>query len=82
VLETVESFWKLISKGRFPKLKDFALKMDSTFGNTYTLFRFLTCESVVLCIILLEVARKLPGSCKMARRTKVVGPPVVDDDWF
>jgi len=26
VLETVKSFWKLTSKNRFPKLKDFALK--------------------------------------------------------
>jgi len=33
VLETAESFSKLISKDRFPKLKDFALKMHSMFGN-------------------------------------------------
>jgi len=36
VLETVDSFWKLVSTDRFPKLKDFALKMHSTFGNIYT----------------------------------------------
>ena len=29
VLETVKSFWKLVSKYRFPKLKDFAPKMRS-----------------------------------------------------
>jgi len=34
VLETVEGFWKLVSKDRFLKLKGFALKMDSTFVNT------------------------------------------------
>jgi len=36
VLETVKSFWKLVSNNRFPKLKDFALKMHWTFGNTYS----------------------------------------------
>jgi len=35
VLETGDSFWKLDSKDRFPKLKDFALKMHSTCENTY-----------------------------------------------
>jgi len=35
VLETAESFWKLVSKDRFPKLKDFALKWHSTFANTH-----------------------------------------------
>jgi len=39
VLETAESFWKLVSKVEFPKLKDFALKMYSMFGNIYV------CES-------------------------------------
>jgi len=34
-LQTAESFWKLVSKDRFPKLKDFALKMHSNFGSTY-----------------------------------------------
>jgi len=34
VLETVKSFRKLVSKDRFPKLKDFVLEMRSTFGNT------------------------------------------------
>jgi len=36
VSETVKSLWKLVNKSRFPKLKDFALKMRSTFGNTYS----------------------------------------------
>jgi len=35
VLVTATSFWKLDSKDRYPKLKDFAPKMSSTFGNTY-----------------------------------------------
>jgi len=35
----VESFWKSVSKDRFPKLKDFALKMRSMFGNTYVYIR-------------------------------------------
>jgi len=39
MLETVENFWKLVSKDIFPKLKDFSLKMHSMFPNTYT------CES-------------------------------------
>jgi len=34
-IETVKSFWKLVSKDRFPEPKDFALKMHSTFGNAY-----------------------------------------------
>jgi len=38
VLETENSFVKLVSKDRFPKLKDFALKMHSTFGSTYIFF--------------------------------------------
>ena len=29
VLETVKRFWNLVSWNRFPKLKDFALKMRS-----------------------------------------------------
>jgi len=33
VLETVMSFWKFVSKDRFPKLKDFALKMHTIFKN-------------------------------------------------
>jgi len=41
VLETVESFSKLDSKDRYPKLKDFAQKMHSIFGNTWV------CESPV-----------------------------------
>jgi len=35
VLQTAGSFRRLFSKDRFPKLKDFALKMHSVFGNTY-----------------------------------------------
>jgi len=33
-LESAESFWKLVNKDRFPKLKNVALKMHSMFGNT------------------------------------------------
>jgi len=40
VIETVDSFWKLVSKDRFPKLNHFAVKMHSTFGNIYTFFSF------------------------------------------
>jgi len=36
-------------------------------------FSFKCCESVVLCIILLELARK-SRLCKTARRLEVVGP--------
>jgi len=35
VLESVESFWELASNDRFLKMKGFALKMHSMFGNTY-----------------------------------------------
>jgi len=35
VLESAKSFRKLVTKDRFPKLKDFALEMPSTFGNTW-----------------------------------------------
>jgi len=38
VIETVDSFWKLVSRDRYPKLKHFVLKMHSTFENTYTCF--------------------------------------------
>jgi len=34
VLETAESFWKSVSEDKFPKVKDFAPKMHSMFGNT------------------------------------------------
>ena len=40
-------------------------------------FLFKCCEFVVLCIILLEVARELSRFCKMVRRSKVVGPRCV-----
>ena len=39
MLETAESFWKLVSKDILPKVKNFALKMHSMFGNTHV------CES-------------------------------------
>jgi len=42
VTETVDSFWKLVNKDRFPKLNHFALNMHSTFENTYTFFSFKT----------------------------------------
>ena len=32
---TQKRFWKLVSKDKFPKLKDFALKMYSMSGSTY-----------------------------------------------
>jgi len=48
VLETVDSFLKFVNEDRFPKLKDFELKMHWAFGNTYPFFKFKTCESVVL----------------------------------
>jgi len=38
----VESFQKLFSKSKFPKLKDFALKINSMCGSTYV------CESTFL----------------------------------
>ena len=34
VLETAESFWKLVSKDRIPKLKDFTLNIHSMEINT------------------------------------------------
>jgi len=37
-------------------------------------FTFKSCEAVISCFILSEVARQLPRFCKMARRSKVVGP--------
>jgi len=37
--ETVEGFWKLVRKNRYPQVKEFALKMYSMFGSTYV------CES-------------------------------------
>jgi len=39
VLETAETFWKLVSKDGFPKLKEIIIKLHSMFGNTYV------CES-------------------------------------
>jgi len=35
VTPAVESFWKLVSKDRSPKLKYFALKMYSMYESTY-----------------------------------------------
>ena len=42
--------------------------------HLFSPFKFKSCESAVLCIVLLEVACKLSHFCKMARRSKVVGP--------
>jgi len=36
------SLWKLVSKDRFRKLKDFPLTIPSTFGNIYSTY---VCES-------------------------------------
>ncbi|XP_050515720.1 general transcription factor II-I repeat domain-containing protein 2-like [Diabrotica virgifera virgifera] len=33
--EGISTFWKLVSKDRFPKLRNFALKLYSMFGSTY-----------------------------------------------
>jgi len=38
-MQTVKS-WKLVNKDRLSKLKDFAIKIHSMFGNTYV------CESI------------------------------------
>jgi len=35
---------------------------------------FKSCESVVLHIILIKVARKFSGFCKMTSRSNLVGP--------
>ena len=40
----------------------------------FLLQHFESCEPVVLHVILLEVARELSGLCKIARRSKLVGP--------
>ena len=42
--ERYDVFWKLVSKEQFPCLRDFALKMCSMFGSTYT------CESIFSCM--------------------------------
>ena len=34
-MENPESFWKFVSKERFPLLKDAAMKLYSMFGSTY-----------------------------------------------
>jgi len=39
VRDCIENVWKLVSKDKYPKLKDIALKMQSIFGNTFV------CES-------------------------------------
>uniref|UniRef100_A0A6P7H1K4 General transcription factor II-I repeat domain-containing protein 2B-like n=1 Tax=Diabrotica virgifera virgifera TaxID=50390 RepID=A0A6P7H1K4_DIAVI len=33
--EDISTFWKLVSKDRFPKLRNFALKVYSMFGSMY-----------------------------------------------
>jgi len=35
VFETVQSFWKLVSKDQFPPHKKFRTKTHWVFGNTY-----------------------------------------------
>ena len=42
--QTQDRFWKLVSKDKFPKPKDFALKMNSMFGRTYSMW---VCESTL-----------------------------------
>jgi len=45
--ETVESLWKLVSKDRFPKLKDFAIKIYLeiyTFENTFSTIKQVKCK--------------------------------------
>ena len=46
--ETYERLWKLVSKDKFPKLQDFALKMHSMFGSTYVGESRLTFSTVKL----------------------------------
>ena len=50
--ETQKRFWKLVSKDKFPKLKDFALKMHSMFGSTYV------CESTFSTMKLIKSRNK------------------------
>ena len=48
--EAYERFWKLVSKEKFSKLKDFALKIHLMFGSTYL------CEST-FCTMKLDKSR-------------------------
>jgi len=50
VLETVKSFWKLVSKNRFPKLKDFALNALDVWNHIQHM-----CEST--CIFYVEASQ-------------------------
>ena len=50
--ETQKRLWKLVSKDKFPKLKDFALKMHSMFGSTYV------CESTFSTMKLVKSRNK------------------------
>ena len=50
--ETQKRFCKLVSKDKFPKLKDFALKMNSMFESTYV------CESTFSTVKLVESRNK------------------------
>ena len=50
--ETQKRFWKLVSKDKFPILKDFAQKMHSMFGSTYV------CESTFSTIKLVKSRNK------------------------
>ena len=74
MLEIEDSFVKLVSKDRFPNLKDFALKVHSAFGSTCTLF------SLKLVNLLFHSLNHFVGSGpkvatfgKIARRSKIVG---------
>ena len=50
--ETQKILWKLVSKDKFPKLIDFALKMHSMFGSTYV------CESTFSTMKLVKSRNK------------------------
>ena len=50
--ETQKRFWKLVSKDKFSKLKDFALKMHSMFRSTYV------CESAFSTMKLVKSRNK------------------------
>ena len=50
--ETQKRFWKLVSKDKFPILKDFALKMYSMCGSTYM------CESTFSAMKLVKSRNK------------------------
>ena len=69
--ETQKRFWKLVSKDKFPKLKDFALKMHSMFGSTYV------CESRFSTMKLVKsrnknrMANQTPDNCLRLSTTSI-----------